>query len=108
MLARPGLYFAGQITGVEGYVESAASGLLAGSALARQRLGLPPVDVPRTTAIGALAHYVSGYAGGDFQPMNVTFGIMEPLPSPPRGKRERYLAMAQRALQIVKELKTSL
>ena len=108
VIARPGLYFAGQITGVEGYVESAASGLLAGAALARQCLGLPPAIVPAATAIGALAHYVSGYQGSDFQPMNVTFGIMEPLPSPPRGKRERYQAMAQRALAIVKELKTSL
>ena len=105
--ARPGLFFAGQITGVEGYVESAASGLLAGAQLARQCCGLPFLDVPATTAIGALAHYVSGYAGSDFQPMNVTFGIMEPLPDPPRGKRERYLAMALRALEIVKELQTS-
>lgn len=104
---RPGLFFAGQITGVEGYVESAASGLLAGAQLARQCRGLPFAEVPATTAIGALAHYVSGYVGADFQPMNVTFGIMEPLPDPPRGKRERYQAMASRALEIVKELQTS-
>lgn len=104
---RPGLFFAGQITGVEGYVESAASGLLAGAQLARQCHELPFVEVPATTAIGALAHYVSGYVGADFQPMNVTFGIMEPLPDPPRGKRERYQAMASRALEIVKELQTS-
>lgn len=104
---RPGLFFAGQITGVEGYVESAASGLLAGAQLARQCCELPFVEVPATTAIGALAHYVSGYVGADFQPMNVTFGIMEPLPDPPRGKRERYQAMASRALEIVKELQTS-
>lgn len=104
---RPGLFFAGQITGVEGYVESAASGLLAGAQLARQCRELSFVEVPATTAIGALAHYVSGYVGADFQPMNVTFGIMEPLPDPPRGKRERYQAMASRALEIVKELQTS-
>ena len=104
---RPGLFFAGQITGVEGYVESAASGLLAGAQLARQCRELPFAEVPATTAIGALAHYVSGYVGADFQPMNVTFGIMEPLPDPPRGKRERYQAMASRALEIVKELQTS-
>lgn len=104
---RPGLFFAGQITGVEGYVESVASGLLAGAQLARQCRELPFVEVPATTAIGALAHYVSGYVGADFQPMNVTFGIMEPLPDPPRGKRERYQAMASRALEIVKELQTS-
>ena len=104
---RPGLFFAGQITGVEGYVESAASGLLAGAQLARQCRELPFAEVPATTAIGAIAHYVSGYVGADFQPMNVTFGIMEPLPDPPRGKRERYQAMASRALEIVKELQTS-
>lgn len=108
MIERPGLFFAGQITGVEGYVESAASGLLAGAQMARLCLGLPFADVPRSTAIGALAHYVSGYVGGDFQPMNVTFGIMEPLANPPCAKRERYEAMAARALAIVKELQTSL
>lgn len=108
MIERPGLFFAGQITGVEGYVESAASGLLAGAQMARLCLGLPFADVPGATAIGALAHYVSGYVGGDFQPMNVTFGIMEPLANPPRAKRERYEAMAARALAIVKELQTSL
>ena len=108
MIERPGLFFAGQITGVEGYVESAASGLLAGAQMARLCLGMPFADVPRSTAIGALAHYVSGYVGGDFQPMNVTFGIMEPLANPPRAKRERYEAMAARALAIVKELQTSL
>ena len=104
---RPGLFFAGQITGVEGYVESASSGLLAGIEMARWLDGKPPVDFPATTAIGALAHYVSGYRGSDFQPMNVTFGIMTPLPEPPKNKRERYLKMAERALEIVKELKTN-
>lgn len=104
---RPGLFFAGQITGVEGYVESASSGLLAGIEMARWLDGKPPVDFPATTAIGALAHYVSGYRGSDFQPMNVTFGIMTPLPDPPKNKRERYLKMAERALEIVKELKTN-
>ncbi|MDD6887147.1 MAG: methylenetetrahydrofolate--tRNA-(uracil(54)-C(5))-methyltransferase (FADH(2)-oxidizing) TrmFO [bacterium] len=108
MIARPGLFFAGQITGVEGYVESAASGLLAGAQMARLLHGMPFADVPRSTAIGALAHYVSGYVGSDFQPMNVTFGIMEPLANAPRAKRERYEAMAARALAIVKELQTSL
>lgn len=108
MRAQPGLFFAGQITGVEGYVESAASGLLAGAQMARYCLGKPFADVPAATAIGALSHYVSGYAGSDFQPMNVTFGILETLPNPPRGKRERYGAMAERALEIVKELQTSL
>lgn len=108
MKSCPGLFFAGQITGVEGYVESAASGLIAGAQLARRCLGLPFAETPSATAIGALAHYVSDYAGGDFQPMNVTFGIMDVLPNAPRGKRERYQAMAERALEIVKELQTSL
>ena len=102
------LYFAGQITGVEGYVESASSGFVAGVAMARRLLGLSPVDFPRTTAIGALAHYVSGAVTSDFQPMNVTFGIMDGIENPPRNKVERYHLMAERALGIVKELKTSL
>ena len=105
--ARPGIFFAGQITGVEGYVESAASGLLAGIQMARCLRGEPPLDVPASTAIGALAHYVSGYAGSDFQPMNVTFGILSQLDGAPRNKRERYLKLAERALAIVKELKTN-
>ncbi len=110
-LAREGLYFAGQITGVEGYVESAASGLVAALSLGRALDGLPPVDFPARTAIGALGHYVSEYAGADFQPMNVTFGIMEGLPERVRNKRERYEQIARRALEtveeIVKELKTN-
>lgn len=107
MISNPDWFFAGQITGVEGYVESAASGLLAGTQMAHYCLGEPFAQVPASTAIGALGHYVADYAGNDFQPMNVTFGIMEPLSDPPRGKHERYLAMAERALAIVKELQTS-
>ena len=102
---RPGLYFAGQITGVEGYVESASSGLAAAVNLANRLHGLEPLDFTRETAIGALAHYVSEYAGGDFQPMNVTYGIMEPVPDAPRNKAERYEKMAERALGIVDNLK---
>ncbi len=97
--SRPRVTFAGQVTGVEGYVESCASGMLAALEMARRLRGLPPLDFPRTTAIGALALYVSGgAASGDFQPMNVNFGIIEHLDERIRGKRERYLKVAQRAL----------
>lgn len=101
--ARPGLYFAGQITGVEGYVESAGSGLVAGLNLAHALLGKEPVDFTRRTALGAMAHYVAEYAGQDFQPMNINFGIMEDLPEEkrPRKKAERYAAMAARALLAI-------
>lgn len=101
---RPGLYFAGQITGVEGYVESAASGFAAGVNLARSLRGEQPVDFTRKTAIGALAHYVAEYEGKDFQPMNVTYGIMEPLERAPRDKEQRYTKTAERALAIVEDL----
>jgi methylenetetrahydrofolate--tRNA-(uracil-5-)-methyltransferase len=94
----PSLFLAGQISGVEGYVESAASGLLAGlnaAAVASSRI---PDCPPRTTAIGALAFYVSHANAAHYQPANVTFGILEPLPAGPRGRMDRKLAMADRAL----------
>ena len=99
VIERPNLYFAGQITGVEGYVESAGSGLVAAHSL----LGKPPVDFTRETALGAMAHYVSGYCGKDFQPMNINFGIMAELPEErrPRKKTERYEAISRRALQAL-------
>lgn len=103
---KPGLYFAGQITGVEGYVESASSGFVAAVNLARNLMGRGPLDFTRSTAIGALSHYVSEYQGGDFQPMNVTYGIMESIPDAPRNKAERYEKMAERALAIVDDLQT--
>jgi methylenetetrahydrofolate--tRNA-(uracil-5-)-methyltransferase len=103
----PLLYFAGQITGVEGYVESASSGLLAAISLSKRLKGGSPADFSDQTAIGALGHYVSGYCGGDFQPMNVTFGIMDGLSERIRNKKERYGKIAERALKIVKELQTN-
>lgn len=103
MRGRPGLYFAGQMTGVEGYVESAASGLTAALSMARRLSGQPPVDFSAKTAIGSLGHYVAEYNGDDFQPMNVTFGIMDPLNERVRRKTERYGKIAERALSIVKE-----
>ena len=107
MKRRPGVFFAGQMTGVEGYVESAASGLVAGINLARLLLGKTSIDFTRKTAIGALAHYVSEYNGGDFQPMNITYGIMEQMGNAPRSKQQRYELLAQRALTIVEDLKTN-
>src|SRR4051812_1339403 len=96
--ARPSLFFAGQMSGVEGYVESAASGLLAGLNAAALAAGRAPSAPPRTTAIGALAYYAAHANPAQYDPSNITFGIMEPLPNPPRGKMDRKLAIAERAL----------
>lgn len=101
---RDKLYFAGQITGVEGYVESISSGFVAGVSLYRKLLGKESVDFTRKTAIGALAHYVSGYAGSDFQPININFGIIEPFKNAPRNKQERYTRIAKRALAKIAEI----
>ena len=79
MKARDDVFFAGQISGVEGYVESAASGLLAGGNAARRILDRPMRVPPRTTALGALAHYVSHADPRHYQPTNITFGIIEPI-----------------------------
>ena len=100
--------FAGQITGVEGYVESTASGFLAGVELARRLLGREPLDFPRETAIGALAWYVSSESVIDFQPMNINFGIMPPLDHRVKGKRNKNGALSQRSLGIVDGLKERL
>ncbi|HXE81045.1 MAG TPA: methylenetetrahydrofolate--tRNA-(uracil(54)-C(5))-methyltransferase (FADH(2)-oxidizing) TrmFO [Vicinamibacterales bacterium] len=100
---RPRLLFAGQVSGVEGYVESAASGLLAGWNAAALALGATPVCAPRTTAIGALAYYVSHADARNYQPTNITFGILPPLDAsapggrPPKGIN-RKIALAERAL----------
>ena len=94
----PDLFFAGQISGVEGYVESAASGLLAGINAAALVNLAEPRRAPRTTAIGALAFYASHAVASTYQPTNITFGIMEPLARPPRNKLARKLAISERAL----------
>ena len=101
---RPNVMFAGQITGVEGYVESAASGCLCAIELAHRLLGKPPADFPRETAIGALALYISDESVADFQPMNVNFGIMPPWPERVKGKREKNALIAQRALAALEAL----
>ena len=102
--AEPRILFAGQVTGVEGYVESAASGCLAGVELARRLQGKPPVDFPQETAIGALALYVSNESVTNFQPMNVNFGIMPPLGYRVKGKRNKNAELSKRSLEILDTL----
>lgn len=94
-------YFAGQMTGVEGYVESAASGLMAGLAAARAVLELPEVEFPDETAHGALANYISNPAIENFQPMNINFGLIPPLTVRIRKKREKNAQIAARALEAL-------
>ena len=94
--------FAGQMTGVEGYVESASSGLYAGINKAMRVLGKKPFELGSDTATGALAKYISSYAGKNFQPMNVNFGIIDSLPFKVRDKQERYSIVAERALASIK------
>ena len=96
---RPSLLFGGQVSGVEGYVESSASGLIAGINAARLALGLEPTAPPRTTAIGALGYYVSHADPKHYDPSNITFGIMPPLDPAPKGKKDRQLALSDRALR---------
>ena len=98
--------FAGQITGVEGYVESAASGMLVGIETAARLLSLPPVDFPQETAIGALGLYISGGSVGEFQPMNINFGIISPLGCRVKGKRNKNAEISKRSLEIIDKLMT--
>ena len=97
----PRICFAGQITGVEGYVESTASGFLAAVELARRLTGKPPVDFPQETATGALALYISNESVTDFQPMNVNFGIIPPLGYKVKGKRNKNAELSKRALEVL-------
>jgi methylenetetrahydrofolate--tRNA-(uracil-5-)-methyltransferase len=100
--------FAGQITGVEGYIESAASGLLAGIETARELTGKPHVDFPKTTAIGALPLYISGGAVSKFQPMNINFGLIDPNSGKFKGKKAKNTEISKRALNIIGEITASL
>ena len=99
--SEPRIAFAGQMTGVEGYVESAASGFLVGVETARRLRGMEPVDFPQETAIGALGLYVSSESIGNFQPMNVNFGIIPPLDHRVKGKRSKNAELSARSLAII-------
>ena len=108
MITRKHCYFAGQMTGVEGYVESAASGLVAGISLAFQLNGMEPPVFPSFTALGAMGKHVSS-AQSDFQPMNCSFGLIDPLPVRPgqkriRNKQERYQAVSERSLAYIRKM----
>lgn len=103
-LSRKGLFFAGQMTGVEGYVESASSGIVAGINAARYLEGKEPLIFPTTTATGALGNYISTFAGKDFQPMNINFGIIDSLDERIKNKRERYGKISERALSVMNEI----
>ena len=100
----PKLYFAGQITGVEGYIESASSGLWAGICAGRAILGESEIEISSKTAMGALAKYVSNPAITDFQPMNVNFGIFEDLGVRIKDKREKAEKYAERSLIEISEI----
>ncbi len=101
---QPRVAFAGQMTGVEGYIESCASGLYAAMNMGLRLRGKPPIELDDYTAIGALAKYISGDAVGDFQPMNVNFGIMQPWDGGKMKKRERYRAISERSLEFISKL----
>ena len=104
--ADPRICFAGQITGVEGYIESAASGIYAGMSLARRLKGLPEITLPRETMLGALANYVEAGSPSGFQPMGSNMGILPELPEKIKGKQEKYAALANRALAALDEVMT--
>ena len=103
--AEPRISFAGQMTGVEGYVESAASGFLVGVEIARRLRGMEPVNFPQETAIGALGLYVSNQSITQFQPMNINFGIIPPLDHRVKGKRNKNAELSQRSLAVIEQLK---
>lgn len=98
----PLLFFAGQLTGVEGYVESAASGLLAAVHMARKAENKPVIIPDQTTVLGALSAHISGVTD-NFQPMNANFGILKPLEKTVRDKKQRYALLAERALRNIEE-----
>ena len=100
--------FAGQMTGVEGYVESTASGYLAAVAMAAKLQNRPLPEFPKETAIGALGLYVSDESIVNFQPMNVNFSIIAPLAYRVKKKAEKNLAIANRSLEIIEKLKESI
>ncbi len=106
--SQPRISFAGQMTGVEGYVESAASGFLAGVELARRLWGMETVNFPRETAIGALALYISDGTVEKFQPMNINFGIITPLGYRVKGKRNKNAEISNRSLRVIEEMRVEI
>lgn len=100
---RPELFFAGQITGVEGYMESAASGIMAGINMARRLQGKDTIVLPETTMIGALSRYISDESVVNFQPMGANFGVLPPIEPKIRDKKERYVALAQRGITALED-----
>ena len=105
---RQGLFFAGQMSGVEGYVESAASGLLAGLGAHRRVLGGEPLPLPEDTALGALGRYIARSDPHRYQPTNIAFGLLPELPQRIRDKKRRRLALAQRALESLEAFRQRL
>jgi methylenetetrahydrofolate--tRNA-(uracil-5-)-methyltransferase len=101
--SRPGIFLAGQLTGVEGYMESAASGIWAGLSAARYLQGKPPLSLPETTMLGALIHHITTADPGKFQPMNANFGILPPLETAIKDKKQRNMSYATRSLQELRE-----
>ncbi len=100
----PRIYFAGQITGVEGYMESASSGILAGYNAARRLFGEGPIELPKITMLGALSQYIADESVKNFQPMGAAFGIIDPLDEKIRDKSERYEKLALRSLEYLKSI----
>lgn len=106
--SEPRITFAGQMTGVEGYVESAGSGFLAAVELSRRLEGREPIDFPKETALGALSLYISDETVKEFQPMNINFGIIAPLGYKVRGKRNKNQEISRRSLEIIEKLKSEI
>lgn len=104
MKSHPEIYFAGQISGVEGYMESASSGILAGFNAARRLFGEEPIKLPTITMMGALSAYISDESVKHFQPMGAAFGIVDPLEEKIRDKKERYLRLANRSMEYFDEI----
>ncbi len=104
---RPGTFFAGQITGAEGYVEAAATGLWAGLNASRYLRGAPLLSPPKTTMLGGLCHYLETADAARFQPMNAAFGLLPPLDQKVRGRRRRREAMGQRCLEVMEDFSRS-
>lgn len=102
MREKPEVYFAGQITGVEGYVESAASGLLAGINASNRLLGKKPFILPSTTVIGSMSAYISDTSVRNFQPMNANFGLVDTSEIKTRDKKKKYMEVAEKSIQIIK------